>query len=88
MGVHKKTSNSPEWGDTGRYPLGIELSKQVFSYFYRLQPLDIMSNSDSQAHILRAKVPESSLVLRSYNCQYITIKPVNEQFSHAATIKF
>ena len=42
MGVHKSTSNSAMWGDTdcGRYPLGIELSKIVFSYHERLEGMD------------------------------------------------
>ena len=64
MGVHKKTSNSPVWGDTGRYPLGIELSKQLFSYFDRLQSLD-MSNSDSL--VRHAFCEQRSLNLRWYS---------------------
>lgn len=42
MGVHKKTSNSAVWGDTGRYPLATELSKQVYNYMEleRLKALD------------------------------------------------
>ena len=40
MGVHKKTSNSAVWGDAGRYPIAIELSKQVFNYLERLEALD------------------------------------------------
>ena len=49
LGVSRKTSNSPMWGDTGRYPLGIELSKQVFNYFERLKQLDI----DDSASLVR-----------------------------------
>ena len=40
LGVHKSTSNSAVWGDCGRYPLGIELSKMVFSYHERLEGMD------------------------------------------------
>ena len=40
MGVHKNTSNSVVWADTGRYPLVIELSKQVYNYMERLKALE------------------------------------------------
>ena len=46
VGVHKLTSNSVVWGDCGRYPLGIELSKMVFSYHERLEGMD----RDDSAH--------------------------------------
>ena len=51
MGVNKKTSNCAVWGDTGRYPLAIELSKQVFKYYDRLVALD---KNDSNALIRHA----------------------------------
>ena len=49
MGVHKSTSNSAMWGDTdcGRYPLGIELSKMVFSYHERLEGMDRLGGYSS-----------------------------------------
>ena len=37
LGVGRKTSNAAVWGDTGRHPLAIEVSKQVFSYYERLK---------------------------------------------------
>ena len=40
MGVNKYTSNAAVWGDCGRYPLGVELSKLVFSYRERLELMD------------------------------------------------
>ena len=40
MNVNKSTSNTAVWGDTGRYPLAIELTSQVYSYLGRLEGLD------------------------------------------------
>ena len=40
LGVNKTTSNAAVWGDCGRYPLGVELSKMVFSYRDRLEQMD------------------------------------------------
>ena len=40
MGVNKTTSNAAVWGDCGRYPLGVELSKQVFNYRKRLEEME------------------------------------------------
>ena len=40
MGVNRFTSNTAIWGDTGRYPLAIELSAQVLRYYERLQQMD------------------------------------------------
>ena len=39
MSVHKKTSNLACWGDSGRMPLVVALSKQVRDYFNRLKSL-------------------------------------------------
>ncbi|KAL5256064.1 hypothetical protein ACHWQZ_G011320 [Mnemiopsis leidyi] len=38
--VGKSTSNTAVWGDTGRYPLAIELLSQTFSYLQRLEGMD------------------------------------------------
>ena len=46
LGVNRKTSNAAVWGDCGRYPIAIELTKQVFSYYDRLQKLE-SEGSDS-----------------------------------------
>ena len=40
LGVGRKTSNASVWGDTGRCPLVIKASKQVFGYFDRLEQMD------------------------------------------------
>ena len=46
LGVGKKTSNATVWGDCGRYPLVIELSKQVLNYYDRLKNMSL-NNSDT-----------------------------------------
>ena len=46
LGVGKKTSNAAVWGDCGRYPLVIELSKQVLNYYDRLKNMSL-NNSDT-----------------------------------------
>ncbi|KAL5256625.1 hypothetical protein ACHWQZ_G011768 [Mnemiopsis leidyi] len=38
--VHKKCANLTCYGDTGRFPLVIQLAKQAISYFNRLRDLD------------------------------------------------
>ena len=38
--VHKKCSNLACYGDSGRYPLTIKISKQVVKYYNRLENLD------------------------------------------------
>ena len=43
--VGRRTSNAAVWGDTGRNPLAIKISKQVFSYFARLK--EMSSNNDN-----------------------------------------
>ncbi len=40
LGVGKYTSNAAVWGDTGRYPMVVNLSNQVYSYFRRLEQMD------------------------------------------------
>ena len=45
LGVGGRTSNAAVWGDTGRNPLAIKISKQVFSYFARLK--EMSSNNDN-----------------------------------------
>ena len=53
MGVGKRTSNAAVWGDCGRYPLVIHLSKQVFSYYDRLQKLDTENSSSLVTYAFR-----------------------------------
>ena len=40
LNVNKTTSNAAIWGDTGRYPLAIELSSQVYNYRERLEKME------------------------------------------------
>ena len=46
LGVNRKSSNAAVWGDSGKYPLALELTKQVFCYYERLQKLEL-EGSDS-----------------------------------------
>ena len=39
LGVGSKTSNAAVWGDTGRHPLVVKVSKQVLSYFERVKSM-------------------------------------------------
>ena len=48
--VHKKCSNLACYGDAGRFPLVIQLSKQVISYFNRLQALDQTRSNSLARH--------------------------------------
>ena len=52
MGVHKSTSNFAVWGDCGRYPLGIELSKMVFNYYESLEGMDCDNSSCLVRHAI------------------------------------
>jgi hypothetical protein len=64
MGVHKKTSNTAVWGDCGRYPLGVTLLKQVFSYHERLVSLD---QQNSECLVRHAYKEQVALNLDWYN---------------------
>ena len=44
LGVGSRTSNASVWGDTGRHPLLVKVSKQVFSYLERLK--DMSTNNE------------------------------------------
>ena len=46
LGVNRKKSYAAVWGDCGSYPIAIELTKQVFSYYNSLQKLEF-EESDS-----------------------------------------
>ena len=64
LGVNKFTSNCAVWGDTGRYPLGIELSTQVYGYMDRLEKLCI---SDSGSLVRHAFEEQRILKLTCFN---------------------
>ena len=63
IGVNRKTSNAAVWGDTGRYPLASELSKQVFNYFDRLNKMD---KDNSESLIRHAFHEQKQLQLKWY----------------------
>ena len=63
MSVGEYTSNTAVWGDTGRYPLAIELSSQVFSYFDRLKQMDTAMNP---AFVRHAFAEQKALQLSWY----------------------
>ena len=50
LGVHKKTSNAAIWGDSGRHPLAVQISKQVFSFFNRLSTMDTENSNTIVRH--------------------------------------
>ena len=63
LGVGRKTSNASVWGDTGRCPLAVKISKQVFGYLNRLEEMD-RANSTSLAR--QAYVEQRALNLPWY----------------------
>ena len=64
LSVHKYTSNAAVWGDCGRYPLGVVLSKLVFSYKKRLE---VMDDESSDAIVRHAFCEQRQLNLNWYN---------------------
>ena len=64
LSVHKKTSNLACWGDTGRMPLAITLTKQVKDYFNRLQAMDATNEDTLVRH---AFAEQRNLNLPWYN---------------------
>ena len=60
----KYTSNAAVWGDSGRYPLSIELSQQVYSYFKRLDQLDV---EDSPTLVRHAFADQKTMKLSWYS---------------------
>ena len=64
MGVNKFTSNTAVWGDSGRYPLAIELSAQVSKYHDRLQQMDLDNNP---AFVRHAFAEQKALSLPWYS---------------------
>ena len=61
LGVTSRTANIPVWGDTGRYPLSVELSKNVFSYLRRLEQLDKNDSNSLVRHAYREQVDSGLL---------------------------
>ena len=63
LGVGKRTSNAAVWGDTGRYPLAITLTKQLIDYYGRLKHMDDMNSPQLARH---AFVEQRNLKLAWY----------------------
>ena len=64
LGVNRKTSNAAVWGDCGKYPLALELTKQVFCYYERLQKLE---SEGSDSIVRHAYSKQRLLKLAWYN---------------------
>ena len=74
MGVGKRTSNASVYGDTGRSPLVVKVSKQAYAYFDRLRKMDI-SGEDTLA---RHAFAEQKALGMSW---YSTLKSVRDSLS-------
>ena len=73
MGVRKKTSNAPVWGDFGRAPLAVRLIKQLLDYHNRLS---IMNREDSLHFVRHAYVEQQQLNLSWFS----SIASLTEKF--------
>jgi hypothetical protein len=62
LNVTKTTSNAAVWGDCGRCPLGVTLSKSVYNYKKRLEQLD----DDNSPHLVRHAYREQKTLLLSW----------------------
>ena len=79
LSVSKFTSNAAIWGDTGRYPLAVELSSQVYTYFNRVCE---MESSGSDALVSHALAEQRALQLSWYKNltgTQKTMSPTNSQ---------
>ena len=75
LNVNKTTSNAAIWGDTGRYPLAIELSSQVYNYWERLEK---MEEAGSNCFVRHAFKEQRDLGL-SWNTNIETARSVLRQ---------
>ena len=64
IGVGKYTSNAAVWGDSGRYPLAIELLEQLYGYRNRLEQLD---TDNSPTLVRHAFAEQKTLKLTWYS---------------------
>ena len=81
LSVHKFTSNAAIWGDTGRYPLAIELSSQVYTYFNRVSE---MESSGSEALVSHAFAEQRALQLSWYKNLIGTLKTLSPNHNQKA----
>ena len=75
LGVGKRTSNAPTWGDTGRIPVIITTLKQTFGYIKRLIEFD---HNDTQSLVRFAYEEQINLNLKWYKGVSSMVKAVNE----------
>ena len=63
LGVRRRTANIPIWGDTGRCPIGMEMTKLLVDYLNRLVLLDA---ADSPQIVRHAFIEQTNLGLEWY----------------------
>ena len=63
LGVRKKTTNIPMWGDSGRSPIGVQMIKMLIDYHNRLAQLD---EADSEQIVRHAFVEQKNIGLEWY----------------------
>ena len=61
LGVKGKTTNLPIWGDTGRYPMGIHMTKLLVDFYNRLV---VLNDNNSTSIARHAFVEQVSLNLQ------------------------
>ena len=64
LGVGRKTSNAAIWGDTGRLPLIIKISKQVCGFYKRLE--DMSSDNATSCLVKHASNEQKRLNMNWY----------------------
>ena len=63
LGVRKKTTNIPMWGDSGRSPIGVQVIKMLIDFHNRLAQLD---EADSEQIVRHAFVEQKNIGLEWY----------------------
>ena len=58
LGVKRRTTNIPIWGDTGRYPIGISMVKLLIDFHNRLV---VLNDNDSPQIVRHAFAEQVSL---------------------------
>ena len=79
--VHKKCSNLACYGDSGRYPLAVKLSKQFVSYYNRL---DSLNAADDPSLVRHAFVEQGLRKLSWYQSTKTLLKLAGHDSEHLA----
>ena len=74
IGVGKNTSNAAVWGDCGRPPLGISLTKQAIDYFNRIKAFE---NQNADKLICHAFAEQRKLNLPWYKAMTILVNKLD-----------